>query len=205
MTTFYNNHDNEYEEEKVEDSFDFIQPKRNRFNEEVDFQSSSTHKKAAKLFAAQIVKDAGVLKAPVEVEKVVEFLNKNTSYKIDVFHDKSFRDRVSALTLKLTQENFETHTIFLNDNHHPNRQRFSFAHELGHIYFNTFHKEVEGGGKSPAEKDADFFASELMIPRGILKEDLKKLKDPVFLAKKYEVSKDSMWIKVTENNLIKYL
>ncbi len=206
MRSQYSKFEDDEQEEKVEDSFDFFQPKKTKFEDENSFQLSNTHKKAAKLFAAKIVKDAGVVTAPVEVEKVLEFLKKNTDYRVDVIHTKEFSDRISALTLRPSSDHgkFETTLIVINDNHHPNRQRFSFAHELGHIYFNTFHKKEESERIKSEETDAHFFASELMIPTVLVKEDLKKCKDVIELAKKYEVSKDAMFIKIQSHNLLKY-
>ena len=67
--------------------------------------------------------------------------------------------------------------IGINAHHHPNRQRFSIAHELGHF---LLHREEErffidaavffrSEGATPAtwkqEREANAFAAELLLPR----------------------------------------
>jgi Zn-dependent peptidase ImmA (M78 family) len=67
--------------------------------------------------------------------------------------------------------------IQVNSNHHPNRQRYTIAHELGHF---CLHKHLEhifedhiffrGGESSPVEWQANDFASTILIPENKFRE-----------------------------------
>ena len=98
--------------------------------------------------------------------------------------------------------------IAVNKNHPEVRQRFSISHELGHYlsghenfshdretlvdrdkkYLDPNHRE---------EEEADEFAAELLIPEFMLKNDVLVNKlDAASLAKKYNVSEQTMWIQL---------
>lgn len=111
------------------------------------------------------------------------------------------RDRKSKRTI-----------IGANKSHHPHRQRFTIAHELGHFLLHegqTVHLDEKVGafrvnlrsadlaaGEDDEEKEANLFAAELLMPATFLEVDLRgkdfdlladgKLLEK--LAKKYKVS-----------------
>ncbi len=75
--------------------------------------------------------------------------------------------------------------IGVNRNQHPNRQRFTVAHELGHyLLHSTGRVHVERGysiklrdgrsseGVDEEEKEANLFAAELLMPRRFLTRDI---------------------------------
>ena len=102
--------------------------------------------------------------------------------------------------------------IGANKSHHPYRQRFTIAHELGHFLLHEgqdVHLDESRGafrvnlrspesarGEDNDEKEANLFAAELLMPAIFLEqdlqgEDLDLLGDSEFLeklAKKYKVS-----------------
>ncbi len=102
--------------------------------------------------------------------------------------------------------------IGVNANHHLNRQRFTVAHELAHFMkghtisqskLNNYttraaadiynHEDIQ-------EREANFLASELLIPRHFLERDaLAHTIDELY--KKYLVSKQAMIIKLQRANL----
>ncbi len=66
--------------------------------------------------------------------------------------------------------------IGINSLHHPNRQRFTMAHELGHYFLHRHdHNEIEdfimfrsnddGYGKAGMEREANEFAAQLLMPK----------------------------------------
>lgn len=64
-------------------------------------------------------------------------------------------------------------TIAINSLHHPKRQRFTIAHELGHYFLhrNLRHAFVDkvlfrNGNSNPIEVQANKFAGELLMPEG---------------------------------------
>ena len=102
--------------------------------------------------------------------------------------------------------------IGVNKSHHPNRQRFTIAHEIGHL---VLHKgemvHLDSGraafmidlrdsesskGEDNDEREANLFAAELLMPAKFLREDLKSIDLDLLsdsrvlddLATKYKVS-----------------
>lgn len=84
---------------------------------------------------------------------------------------------VSGVSTVKKDRNIEYKCIYINTNEPIGRQNFTFAHELYHIYFkkatNVLCLEDERD-KDEVEKEAEMFASNLLIPRYWL---LKKLRD----------------------------
>ncbi len=66
--------------------------------------------------------------------------------------------------------------IFYNDGAIPQRQRFTIAHEIGHILLNHNETEVED-----KEAEADVFASRLLMPACILKECKVQTEEDIML------------------------
>lgn len=98
----------------------------------------------------------------------------------------------------------DEHEIYINSLMHPNRQRFTLAHELGHFIlghkrrrWEEFLNESSG---APMEQEADAFASGLLMPKALL----KTFKDlpPKELAQLFQVSEAAMWVALDTNNLI---
>jgi len=89
------------------------------------------------------------------------------------------------------------------------RARFTLAHELGHIFLNhdkrefydaevarEYGEDMPENQKPAKEKEADAFASELLIPMEQLKKFQGDLKSPDKLAGMFQVSKPAMAIAV---------
>lgn len=66
--------------------------------------------------------------------------------------------------------------IFYNDGVIPQRQRFTIAHEIGHILLK--HNDIESEDR---EAEADVFASRLLMPACILKECNVKSSEDIML------------------------
>jgi Zn-dependent peptidase ImmA (M78 family) len=103
--------------------------------------------------------------------------------------------------------------IGVNSDHHPNRQNFTAAHELGHYLLHEFddlhidrqfkvwlRNEASSKGTDIEEKEANLFAAELLMPASFLEEDLEEIgafdaldEDTLAeLAEKYGVSTQAM-------------
>ena len=110
--------------------------------------------------------------------------------------------------------------IGINSLHHPNRQRFTIAHELGHLVmhrkeiesvvhidteFRTLMRDEESAkGKDIIEIEANNFASELLVPESALGEALGNQRIDVEsdsliadLAKKFKVSPLTMQLRIS--------
>lgn len=74
-------------------------------------------------------------------------------------------------------------------------KRFSIAHELGHHSMGTLHNQ----GREE-EREADVFASELLVPRAKLREHLKDTTDVRELEGRFFVSQQAMRIAIDQSN-----
>lgn len=97
----------------------------------------------------------------------------------------------------------ETNSIFINSDDPPTRQMFTVAHELGHYKLN--HQPDEYGvlyrfqkfdGANDAEKQANCFAANLLVPKKMLKKAMRKYRldkdNAGILADLFGVSKEMM-------------
>lgn len=109
--------------------------------------------------------------------------------------------------------------MHINATHHPNRRRFSQAHELAHfilhrshseVFVDAFHRDGESSkGTQPEEIQANAFAAELLMPEKVLREKLRERPLDIFdedavrqLAKQFGVSPQALTIRLTRLNLI---
>jgi Zn-dependent peptidase ImmA (M78 family) len=94
-------------------------------------------------------------------------------------------------------------TILLNGNDHPNRQRFTCAHELGHYvsrandpdayeYVDRRDTIWSAAGVDQNEIFANQFAAALLMPAEAVKDLVKRGYTPVQMALFFDVSQDSM-------------
>ena len=79
--------------------------------------------------------------------------------------------------------NTDGKTIYLNITDSPERQNFTLAHELGHYFLKHSpdqygvywrNQQYAVGEKTDAEKEADCFASELLMPKSLIEKYKKK-------------------------------
>ena len=113
-------------------------------------------------------------------------------------------DGVYALTHKYGNDLL----IAYNENVAINRQKFSVAHELGHLYMGHVHggKAIDLDSKADGEIEANQFAAQLLMPTKFLRADIKSgVKDVPTLAGLYEVSEDALWWRLSETGLLKLL
>ena len=95
----------------------------------------------------------------------------------DIAEYKGFS--VQVFTPKLGQKSYdvagaidyEQHIIFVNENDAPTRQRFTIAHELGHLALHEsegsmvdFRNQMHHVGSSTKEVEANAFAADLLMP-----------------------------------------
>jgi Zn-dependent peptidase ImmA (M78 family) len=127
----------------------------------------------ARLAARAILREFGVKHAPVPVERIIkakEIVLQYAPLEEDLSGMAYIKDGVGI--------------IGVNALHHPNRQRFSAAHELGHHELHKpeiskavhvdhgfrmlFRDDFSSQGTDPLEIEANAFASELLMPREFL-------------------------------------
>lgn len=111
--------------------------------------------------------------------------------------------------------------IGVNQAHHPNRQRFSLAHELGHYllhrHYQTifidpstvfFRNNLSTQGTDLYEIEANIFAAELLMPEDAIKRAVAEPIDAfderavARLALQFKVSTQALTIRLTKLNLM---
>lgn len=111
--------------------------------------------------------------------------------------------------------------IVVNKLHHARRQRFSIAHELGHLLMHKSEgRAVEDGGEifhrheyhrpsSPQETQANYFAAELLMPEQAVRKAVQEVNLSMVtdlavqqLARKFDVSVAAMTIRLQTLGLL---
>jgi len=108
---------------------------------------------------------------PLEVEKVAAELG------IQV-ESVPLKGDLSGILYK--DENKNCWIIQVNEKHHPNRQRYTVAHELGHFCLHKHYKKFfedqvffRGGETTKEEWQANDFASVILMPEDEFREKIK--------------------------------
>lgn len=150
----------------------------------------------AKKMARKVIKDYGLDTIPVDLNKVFVALK----YKIVELNDPK---DIDGMILKIKDQPI---VVVINKAKPMTRQRFTLAHELGHIFLAHDQRDLYDAeeardeedaplnSKPPKEREADIFASELLIPCDKLKLYKGDMKDLEKLANIFDVSKGAMAI-----------
>jgi Zn-dependent peptidase ImmA (M78 family) len=171
---------------------------RNRYAKTIDQQS------------AELLRKMNLLSVPVDVEGVAQKLGAEVVYG-------DLEDDMSGFLLREK----EVVKIAVNRLHHPNRQRFTIAHECGHLYlhadqgdrlwvdkahFTIFYRDSNSSsGDKLAEIQANQFAAGLLMPEVLLKEHLtQELSDvDIFrLALRFQVSEQAMTLRLVSLGML---
>jgi Zn-dependent peptidase ImmA (M78 family) len=144
----------------------------------------------------------GITEAPVQVAKIAK------AEGLRIFVDSLEGDLSGFLYRDKAQA-----VIGVNTHHHPVRQNFTIGHELGHYLLHDLEQlhvdhefrvrlrsDVSSQGTDLAEREANFFAASLLMPKEFLEADLEKkdyvdLFDDEFLrglSRKYGVSTQAL-------------
>lgn len=150
----------------------------------------------ARQCARSLLKKHGIVSTPVDVLK----LSAAEAPGFCVTYEEGWPDRLSGLTNRAQK------TIRINKNHHPLRQRFSLAHELGHICLNhdfLLHDRIEEEDvKKEFEREADEFASELLMPIDMFKKAFRANPNLVVLSETFQVSPAAISVRAIKLHLI---
>ena len=154
--------------------------------------------------AYELLDQLGLKRPPVPVEKIAKNLGAVVRYS-------PLDDEISGMIYIKKG----TPIIGVNSLHHPNRQRFTIAHELGHLVLHrdkiegTVHvdkvfavlmRDVDAAaGMDAIEIEANCFAAALLMPEVLLRSSLRSRvldiddeKPLVELAQKFRVSRQAM-------------
>jgi len=161
----------------------------------------------AKKRAIELLRAARVKRPPVPIEKLAALVRAKIRYE-------PFTGQLSGMVHRKPDG---TAVIGVNSMDAPNRQRFTIAHEIGHL---LLHKDehLHVDEKSPIglrndqsslatderEIEANQCAAEMLMPVEFLDTDLQNLPDDIDadeavgrLARKYQVSEQAMTVRLT--------
>ena len=159
--------------------------------------------------AQKLLKEHGYA-LPIDIESLIN------RHGIHIQHQPMEESVSGMLVIKN-----ERATIGVNQTHHPNRQRFTLAHELGHYLLHRKRTQVfvdsstmffRGGlaaeGTDKIEIEANAFAAELLMPENVLRDITRHQPLDAFddravqsLAVKFGVSVRALTIRLTKLGL----
>lgn len=153
--------------------------------------------------AREVLDLAGVTGPAVQMQEICEALD------VPLYHRSDFPDALSALVITI---NDGSYVIGVNERHHPNRRRFSEAHELGHAvlrheasYYLEYYTEDAGeppGYRYLDEREANAFAASLLMDERWIREDFANgIWGVSELAARYEVSEVAMGFRLVHLGL----
>jgi len=166
--------------------------------------------------ARQLLLEHRIARAPVPVERLARALGARLSYEQSEDLDISgmlFRDGTRTI-------------IGVNSDHHPNRQRFTIAHEVGHLLLHpgrpiildklvrvNRRDSVSALASDRQEIEANQFAASLLTPQDLLASEMKRLlkehagiaEDDLIhdLAKRFSVSPEAMGHRLTNLGVLR--
>ncbi len=160
--------------------------------------------------AEQLLVEAGLDTVPIPVEQVAVYLG----IKVEL---AELGEECSGVLVR----NEGRAVIGVNQDHHPNRRRFSIAHEIAHFvlhkgdtyidkgYLVHFRDRKSGSGTKQEEMAANAFAAALLMPSKWVREafkqhpfDLTEDEGLEKLARKFKVSPQAMTYRLMNLQLI---
>ena len=155
----------------------------------------------------QLLREAGIVAPPVPVEQLAEHMGALVRYA-------PFDGQMSGLLYRAEDGNRAV--IGVNSRHPTVRQRFSIAHELGHLAlhepafqidehaFVSFRNSKSSSASDPHEIEANQFAAALLMPEALLRACLDQLEENPDveesirkIAQRFDVSTQAMTIRLT--------
>jgi Zn-dependent peptidase ImmA (M78 family) len=166
-----------------------------------DFNVDKPRKKYIESETLAVIKTCSQSCAPVNLRDVVIHIQEK--YNVNLIKTSELEDGLSGfLTKEYNIYDEEVFTIGFNANHPWVRNRFTIAHEIGHLVLG--HVCNKNASSKTNEKEADLFASYLLMPKDLLKKDFLLTPSQKDLAKKYIVSESAMTIRLMESKILKF-
>ena len=146
--------------------------------------------------ASQLISQLKIADPPVDVDGVGAACGLQVEYvsRGEGFDGQLLRERL---------------IIEVQANVHPHRQRFTIAHEIGHYILGhnpvscIFDDRATRDPRRTNERQAQIFASELLMPEAILRKYWLELKrDYKAMADKFNVSEQAMFLRLDEAGLL---
>src|SRR5438309_1044692 len=159
----------------------------------------SKHQPRLAGLVSELLRKNRMVRPPVPVDKIAESLGILIRYE-------PAEDKLSGALIRKSSEN----VIGVNSSHHPNRQRFTIAHEIGHFVLHkgihlhvdeSFRINLRDGTINWEEIQANTFAAELLMPIEFITRDAERLgrvgeNEVSHFARRYQVSQRAMEIRL---------
>ena len=152
--------------------------------------------------AKALLKKASVSEAPIKIKDLLPHVSE--SFNLVVRGTKSLPNGVDAVL----HRSDDLTIIGYSENVAPVRQKFSVAHELGHLHMGHVHgsSSIDLDSADYDEVEANQFAAQLIMPPAFIKRDIAKgMRDVRALARHYVVSEEAMWWQLSKTGLINKL
>lgn len=152
--------------------------------------------------ALKLLQASKITSAPVRLNDTLPHVRKTFDVTIMGVAETQIGSKIDAVTKREGSDVY----ILYNKDRHINRQRFSFAHELGHLHLGHVHggASIDLASQNFDEIEANQFAAQLLMPPAFLRNDIKGgMKDVAALAKKYQVSEEALWWQIDKSGLLK--
>ncbi len=159
----------------------------------------------AEVAAGQLLAELGIIDVPVPVAQVAAAVGANVTYD-------TFDGQVSGLLYR----DAERCVIGVNSRHAPARQRFTIAHEIGHLRMHEgrpvfidrlVRVNARDGSSTKEEVEANAFAAALLMPSAIVEREFAEIvqrqgeveHDRLLteLAERFQVSPEAMGYRLT--------
>ncbi len=152
----------------------------------------------ARQTARKLLTDVGIKSPPVLIRDIINHIKKEKDLSI---YPWAFGNDTDGI--QITEG--DTATIGYNKTQHPHRQRFTVAHEIGHLLLGHTGENfvLDLNSRKPEEIEANQFAAELLMPLEMLKKDFQNgKKNAKDIAKAYNVSEEAVWWRLYDCKLI---
>jgi Zn-dependent peptidase ImmA (M78 family) len=139
----------------------------------------AVRRKHIRTVTERLLQAHGAKERPVPVERIVNALGL-------IVRRSPAEDDLSGFLYRDRESN--NATIGINSTHQSNRQRFTLAHELGHFLLHDqdaihvdrrfeirLRNAKSSEGTDNEEKEANLFAAELLMPKGLIETDIAKV------------------------------
>jgi Zn-dependent peptidase ImmA (M78 family) len=161
--------------------------------------------------AMALIDESGIDDLPVPVEELAISLGADVAYE-------PYDGEISGMLYRT-----DDHALIgVNSKHGKNRQRFTIAHEIGHLelhkgqpmFIDRFAPRINrrDGASNKEEAEANAFAAELLMPRRFLDREVERVVSKtdgvtpqqlvVDLAKRFQVSAEAMQLRLSKLEIL---
>jgi len=152
----------------------------------------------ARKTARKLLADVGINNPPIFIRDIINYIKKDKDLSVYAWEFGEDTDGIQVTK-------GDKAMIGYNKTQHMHRQRFTVAHEIGHLLLGHTKENfvLDLSSNKPEEIEANQFAAELLMPLKMLKKSFQNGKvDVKRITKIYNVSEEMVWWRLYNCNLI---